>query len=286
MDIFDVLAEKNIEYKKTNNPNEILVKCTSGEHIDKSPSLSYNIEKNIFNCWSCGFRGGKSKFLESIGIETKINLETKQSYKIVKLRNKIKKYTDIANINIPEDYREIKREFKGIHVDTFKNFNAFVTNQGDLADYLCIPVYQYQKLKFIEGRLKNPSESKPKYFRQPAHAKVKEVLFPIDKIKNTNKAILVEGIFDMLNMHQLGYTNTLCIFGANNFGKEKIKLLDDKGINFVYILMDSDTAGLKAAQKIYKLLDTANIIAKICKLETGIDPGSATKQQIEEALYE
>ena len=49
MDVIDILDKKNIKYQKTNNPFEILVKCTSGEHEDNKPSLSYNLDKNIFN---------------------------------------------------------------------------------------------------------------------------------------------------------------------------------------------------------------------------------------------
>ena len=66
MDLVELLNTRGIEYKKTNNPAEILISCTSGEHTDKSPSLSYNLEKNIFHCWSCGFSGGINKFMKSM----------------------------------------------------------------------------------------------------------------------------------------------------------------------------------------------------------------------------
>ena len=89
MDLIEVLDRRGVEYKKTNNPTEILISCTSGEHVDKSPSLSYSLEKNVFHCWSCGFSGGVTKFLESIGEVTRIPVESKQPFKIQKLKNKI-----------------------------------------------------------------------------------------------------------------------------------------------------------------------------------------------------
>ena len=52
MELIELLDKRGIEYKKTNNPSEILISCTSGEHEDKSPSLSYNLDKNLFHCWS------------------------------------------------------------------------------------------------------------------------------------------------------------------------------------------------------------------------------------------
>jgi hypothetical protein len=60
----ELLNKRGIEYRKTNNPTEILISCTSGEHTDKSPSLSYNLERNVFHCWSCGFSGGINKVYE------------------------------------------------------------------------------------------------------------------------------------------------------------------------------------------------------------------------------
>ena len=41
MDLVELLNTRGIEYKKTNNPTEILVSCTSGEHTDKSPRVFY-----------------------------------------------------------------------------------------------------------------------------------------------------------------------------------------------------------------------------------------------------
>ena len=86
MDLVDLLNRRGIEYRKTNNPSEILISCTSGEHIDKSPSLSYNLEKNMFHCWSCGFSGGITKFMKSIGETVILDVDSKQPYKIKKLK--------------------------------------------------------------------------------------------------------------------------------------------------------------------------------------------------------
>ena len=41
MELTELLTHRGIEFRKTNNPSEILISCSSGEHVDKSPSLSY-----------------------------------------------------------------------------------------------------------------------------------------------------------------------------------------------------------------------------------------------------
>ena len=42
--IVEILESKGIKVEKTNDPNEIKISCTSGEHEDKVPSLYYNIQ--------------------------------------------------------------------------------------------------------------------------------------------------------------------------------------------------------------------------------------------------
>ena len=284
MDLVDLLNRRGIEYRKTNNPSEILISCTSGEHIDKSPSLSYNLEKNMFHCWSCGFSGGITKFMQSIGETIRLDVDSKQPSKIKKLKDKIRKLVEIDEIHLPEERHIYNGEFKGISGSVMKEFQAFTTQHLGLKDYICIPVYQFGKLKFIEGRYAGMIAGKPKYYRRPQGAPVSEILFPLDKVKNTNYVILVEGIFDMLNMWQLGYKNTLCIFGASNFNRKKLEILDRIGVTRVDIVMDPDAPGQMAASKIADLLNTRDIYSRNIKLPVGTDPGDINQRQAENYL--
>ena len=88
----------------------------------------------------------------------------------------------------------------------------------------------------------------------------------------------------MLNMWQLGYKNTVCLFGAANFNKTKLELVDRIGVTKVDIMMDPDTAGSVASEKIANHLDTRNIQSRTIKLPLGSDPGDLRKEQIEEVL--
>lgn len=283
MDLIELLTEKNIPFKNTNNPAEILIRCTSGEHTDKNPSLSFNIEKNTFKCWSCGFKGGIHKFLESLGISTRIPIYSKQEYKIKKLRYKLHKITNnLDSIEMPISITKAIGTFKGISSNTLKEFEAFFTSEMDLEDYLCFPIYQFKKLKFIEGRNRFSTSNKSKYSRQPRNSKITNILFPLDKLVEKNKVTLVEGIFDMLNLWDKEYKNILCIFGTNNFGKEKVELLERLGIFEVNILMDGDDSGYRASLLIQKLLENKDIATNIINLPKDKDPGNLT---IEEANY-
>src|SRR6056300_1272067 len=180
MDLVDLLNARGIEYRRTNNPEEILISCTSGEHIDKSPSLSYSLEKNVFHCWSCGFSGGITKFMKSIGETVILDVDSKQPYKIKKLRDKIRNIIDADDIKIPTERHMYVGEFKNIDARTMKEFQAFTTEQMGFQDYICFPVFQFGKLKFIEGRLMKAVTGKPKYYRRPQKATVNDILFPLD----------------------------------------------------------------------------------------------------------
>ena len=284
MDIKEILTTKGIVFKNTNNPYEILIQCTSGEHSDTNASLSYNLDKDIFNCWSCGFRGGSTKFLASIGVTEVLDSDSKQPYKIRKLKDKIANKLDINTIKLPDDRIMVTDTFKGVLPKTLKEFEIFTTEKLGLSEYICIPVYQFGKLKFIEGRLQLGVERKPKYNRKPEKSATADCLFPLDKIGNVNYVILVEGIFDMINMWQHGFTNTLCIFGSGTFSNKKIALLDRMGVTRVDILMDPDAAGQKAAKRIEELLDKQDIFSRNIILPSGLDPGDLTKNQAEAFL--
>ena len=69
---------------------------------------------------------------------------------------------------------------------TLKFFDAFYTSEYGFEDYICIPITQFGKLRFIEGRNRFNND-KPKYYRQPTNAQISDVLFPIDKVKNKKK---------------------------------------------------------------------------------------------------
>ena len=285
MDLLETLDQKGIYYKKTNNPTEILISCTSGLHEDSNPSLQYNLDSNIFHCWACDFSGGSSKFLSSIGIITKLPLESKQPYKIRKLREKLNQKIEYGNFSMPKNFRSIQDSYRNITVDILKFFNAFYTTEYGFEDYICIPIKQFGKLRFIEGRNRFNND-KPKYYRQPTNAQISDVLFPIDKIKNKNHLILVEGLFDVINMWNLGYENAACIFGTANFNTKKVELLEKLGVIKISILMDGDDAGRRAAQRIKNLVEKVDIQSKIINLPYGKDPGDLLQTEIKFLLEE
>lgn len=287
MDINQILTNNGIEYAKTNNPYEIKIRCVSGSHDDKEPSLHVNLEKEVFNCFSCGFSGKLSKLFRKFGIElVEIKLD-RQPIKIAKLKNKLLNIQNKDVIEIPKDAELYLGDFKGIRAETLKKFGAFITTHFGLSDYLSFPIRQFGRIQFIVARhhSADPKDyGEQKYIIRPTGANVSKILYPIDQVIGNKSIILVEGIFDMLNMHQAGYTNTVCIFGVQNFKKEKLKLIDMFNFNTVYVMMDGDNPGRQAALKIAEMLETINVEVKIPKIPEGKDPGSLTPYEMLEIL--
>jgi len=280
----EVLSQQGIEYLvNANNPSEIAVRCFSGLHEDRNPSLSLNIEKGVFNCFSCGFKGNVQQFFEGLGVVQIPQLNTKLGFRIKKLKSKLEQIRSTGEVRLPEPTISIAHSFKGISAKTLKEFGAFFTDSAGLTDYVCVPIYQHRKLKFIEGRYKvlSSTSENPKYLRKPAGASVADILFPLDSVKDFSHIILVEGLFDVLKLHELGYTNSLCIFGTQNFTPVKAKMLDEYGCRKVTILMDGDSAGKQAAQKIQKLLEQRNIETITVSLPKDLDPGDFNEEAAE-----
>ena len=273
-----LLIDRGIEFKiNANNPFEVNMKCFSGLHEDSNPSLSYNIEKEVFNCFACGFKGDSVKLMKELGIVSITSPLSKQGFKIKRLLEKLDAVRDQKPIHLPEPRFPVKYSFKGVSAKTLAKFEAFTTTYDNMDDYICVPVYQGGKLKFIEGRhtqLTADKATMPKYMRKPAGVDVASVLFPLDAVTDFTQIILVEGLFDVLNMHDLGYTNTLCMFGTNNFNAQKAKMLDERGCRHVIIMMDGDTAGVQAAVRIQTLLTQRSIHTTVINMAEGQDPGS------------
>lgn len=282
----DVLLSKGIDYDTVpNKPEEIKIHCFSGMHEDNNPSLYVNLEKEVFNCFSCGYSGSTNKLVKDLGITNYDGPDssTKQGFKLLKIKSKLDKLRVTREVVLPEPRALVNHEFKGINVPTLQSFGVFLTEHYELSDYVCIPVYQNNKLKFIEGRYKasDKPEGKAKYMRLPEGSSVKNILFPLDKVEDFSTVILVEGIFDVINLHQLGYTNALCIFGTNNFTKEKVELLDELECTHAIIMFDGDSPGRLSAKKVSDMFSKKSIKSSIIDLPQGVDPGVLTKSDVE-----
>ena len=79
----EILGDEKQHYE---NRGQIAFDCPECDEGRHKGNLEVNYHNHVFKCWSCDFKGGGSKFLQSIGIVTRVPIETKQRFKIQKLK--------------------------------------------------------------------------------------------------------------------------------------------------------------------------------------------------------
>lgn len=280
MNIDEILNERNIKYKVQGR--DLVVHCLNPEHEDQNPSMNIDRYSGIFNCLSCGFSGNIHKLF---GIKKK-----KHEYKIQRLLDLIQvERNRKLEIELPADAKLFDRDFRNISKNTYQKFNAFTTNLlPEMEDRLVFPVKNSKgRIKSLVGR-----ELFSNFKRYRIYPKKSSPgFFPSIPEPKDNTIILVEGIFDFLNLYDKGLKNGLCVFGLGGARKDvrqKLEFLSVMGVEKVYILFDSDEPGKKAAEELKEaILDFDVEVLELAEENT--DPGALTASQVKEiieGLYE
>jgi DNA primase len=90
----------------------------------------------------------------------------------------------------------------------------------------------------------------PKYLNSPETPlfRKREVLFAFPEAKarlREGRAIVVEGLFDAIALHQLGFPETVAVLGSG-LSEEQARLLKTQEVREVYLAFDADEAGQRA----------------------------------------
>jgi len=269
MDVEDLLKSNQIPYIPKGK--DFVVSCLNPEHADRNPSMRIDQVTGIFNCFSCEFKGNLfSHFGQKPNrMEIKRQLLKK---KIAEVR------AQTVGLQMPEGYMPYVGNWRNIKPETYTDFEAFIHVGSDFSGRICFPVRD-RTGEIVAFVSRTTTDQQPKYLNSPRG--VKMPLFPVvEPIQN--KIILVEGIFDVLNLHDKGLTNAVCCFGVKNVTEEKLEVLSVQGIEGIDIFLDNDEAGQKAAQKIQELCEKVGLISR--KVSFGskeLDAGALAQTQVE-----
>lgn len=265
----------NAGFNYIDKGKDYLISCLNPEHEDANPSMRIDKLQGIYHCFSCGFKGnlfsdfGHKPNIEDIQIERIKN----------KIHNIIEENKDLS---LPENSLPFKFDYRGISSSTLQKFEAFTNSGSDYEDRIIFPLRNIRnKITSFVGRYIN-SNADPKYKLYPKHAKIN--LYPYHCDIFQESIILVEGIFDMLNLHDKGLTNAVSCFGTTTLLRDidvKLSVFKIKGVKKIYIMFDADAAGMKAAEKINRLLPKHGFISEIIELQEGIDPGDLSWNDVE-----
>ena len=272
MTVEELLQERKIDYKLS--PADAIVKCLSPDHDDSNPSMRIDRITGVFNCFSCGFKGNLFNHYDAPSNPLDIRRE--------KLRRKVEeKRASSVGLKMPKNFMPYVGNWREISPESYKLFNAFVHPDKPFTGRISFPI------KDLTGRIvafncrTQSMTDVPKYLIHPPTAVLP--LFPARVRPIKGRVILVEGIFDVLNLHDKGLENSVCCFGTRNIDIEKLKLLKMSGVSGIDLLFDPDDAGQDAAHRVIEMCDIAEILHKNITLPKALgDAGALTKNKVKE----
>jgi DNA primase len=285
MDVKEILVSKNIPY--SSKGRDYLIKCVNPEHDDSNPSLRIDKISGLMHCFSCGYANDIYKYF-NIHKEKFIDIKVKQ------LMEKINKLKTIHNLSIPLDAVHFKDDWRYIKGKTLLEFGAFTTESIKKMDgRIVFPIWNILgDIVAFQGRYLY-SDLEPRYDIYPENVPLP--LYPAVVRPIKGSIILVEGILDMINLHDKGLHNAVCTFGTafgsvkNNSKKknniERLLQYKYQGIDTIYIMYDADTAGKDAANNLYNYINKT-FITDIIELEDGRDPGSLKQSEVNKLIGE
>ena len=271
----DLLDKKGIRY--TESAKDYVTNCLNPDHTDKSPSFRIDKTTGITHCFSCGY---SVNIFKHFGV-----LTNHSSIKVAKIKAKIKELlTSFNGVTFPEEMIPINRSFRGISVATLRKFGAFYTTSGkdELQDRIFFPIKDLTGKPVVYVGRHTLSDGNPKYLNYPTGAAMP--IYPEVLEEPTDHIVLVEGLFDMLNLYDKGMKNVCCAFGVNTITKsvaDKLLPLKVQGVTKVYVMFDGDDAGYKGASALLPALEAEGFIAERITLERDTDPGSMSAEDVE-----
>lgn len=216
-------------------------------HSEKTPSFHVSKSKNIYKCFGCGKSGDAIAFL----------VENKNMDYVAAVKHIAKKYS----IEIEENNKTYTKptarlekispdfiagfEKRGISNDTILRFKITETVEwmpGAKAEIkaLCFNYYRGEELVNIKFRAKN------KDFKLAKDAEL--IFYNLNALEKEKVAVIVEGEFDCLTMHECGIYNSVSVPNGAAKGNQKLQYLDNcwqyfEKIDKIVLAVDNDEPG-------------------------------------------
>lgn len=268
--------------------DEYLFYCKKCGHDKRK--LSVNIDKNVFKCWICDYRGNNiarlikrygsflqrqewEKFVETVDLSSSLeelfsnNVEEEEDEVVLKLP---KEFVSLANKNLPLSSLQARKYLnsRGITKQDILRWKIGYCKDGEYKDRVIIPSFnQDGRVNYFVARsygkawppYKNPNVSKDIVFNQ---------LY----VDFKNDLVLVEGAFDAINAE-----NAVPILGSSL--REDSKLFQEivKWDTTIYVALDPDAE--KKAMKLIKSLLLYGIEVYKIDVSGFKDVGEMSKEQ-------
>jgi len=262
-------------------------------HVEDTPSFYVNPEKGVFYCFGCGAGGNAITLVaKAHGIS---NAEAKRllaKWFGIPLEGKDETAIEAASRleRLAEDFhKDVDKAVDYLHrrgiydADVIEQFQVgfaepgyakdlphefalelkLITDSGfeTLANRVILPIHTASGMVIgLSGRAIS-DDVQPKYMTTSGFNKA-DVLYGLhaarDQIRKTGQAVVVEGQFDVLALHQDGISNAVAALGSNLMLENAIAL-KRAGAERVIYLADGDKAGIKAMLHAFEVLSSIGL---------------------------
>jgi DNA primase len=272
----ELLNDKGIAF--TPSGRDFVINCLNPEHPDNNPSLRIDRLSGIGHCFSCGFK-----------LNIFNHFDVKNNFQLVLIEDLHTKINKILNQSIelqfPKGYRLFTEDYRGISAQTYVKYEAFT--HKNFENRIVFPLYNNLGILIAFLGRAIYSDCHPRYDIQPSGVTLP--FFPRSINPISGEIILVEGIFDALNLIDKGYLNVVALLGLNTLNekniKEKIPIFKLSGVTKIRIFFDSDLPGKKHAELLSNALKKESMLCEILEIpEEDSDPGELTKEELNNIL--
>jgi DNA primase len=249
-----------------------------------------NLTRNIFHCFSCGAGGTVLDFVAAMEACTL----TEAAHKVTLLATadaipaappQKPLVTKKSKVPLPLgftlrgiDSRHPYLAARGIEIATAQQFGiGFYSGSGILSGRLVIPIHNERgELVAYCGRALDGN--RPRY-RFPGGFAKSEILFNFHRAAAAGHktAMLVEGFFDCLKLHQAGVDSVVALMGAALYPSQQRLLLQH--FRRVILMLDGDDTGRQATQTIAAQLQPQAAV-RVIQLPDAVQPDRLSTESI------
>ena len=274
-------------------------------HGEVHPSMGVSESKQVVHCFSCGFKGSLAWFLFNARREEFKSFRDARKfladryeleYRELKTGRDIKRYEDCL-VPIEEDTRHTLPLYKIAPFKSGKETYQYFYDRGfdkdDVVKFMIgrdtdsktvtIPAfYEDGTLAGVIGRYINPHRRKNERYKVYDFPRG-EILYPLNLFEPIdNTLILVEGMFDAMRLHKLGYTNALAKMGVELTPKQ-VDIIVSKCATLIYV-GDNDIRGLEGREHDIELLKDLVTVKIVDYPDTGKDVCDWSEEEIKVML--
>ena len=272
-------------------------------HRETRPSFYVNVHKNLFYCHGCA-RGGdlirfvqffyELSFRQSVAhLKQELAARTASASELLKqaaalYQFELQRHPEAAHYLQRRGLHDaalieelsigyapggnLRRHLAALNYSLEQLLDAGLINQQG-RDAFCrrviFPCYEHGQIVNLYGRSIGAA------FPHRLLPRSKGGLFAWESVRSFSDIILVEGLFDLAVLWQVGFRNTTCAIGTHLKPQQFSQLSHPPGRSVSLVFdQDENHAGQQAAAQLARRLQNAGVTIRIVSLPVGHDPNS------------